>query len=339
MTFCELLYPLYKSIAFKADPEYVHEISIKGLALADKLGLLACSDIKPKPVNCMGLQFPNILGVAAGLDKNGICVDAFASLGFGFVEVGTVTPLAQSGNDKPRLFRLISDDAIINRMGFNNHGIDQLLLNLKKQKKECIVGINIGKNKNTTEADAINDYLLCFEKAYSSADYVTINISSPNTPGLREFGESSQLKTLLSTLKSRQSELTKDNNKYVPLALKISPDMNDGQIEATVQIVKETSIDAIIATNTTIKKENLSNVSHKNETGGLSGRPLNLRSTNIIRNIRAFAGSELPIIGVGGIFSKEDALNKIEAGANLLQVYTGFIYKGPKLVKEILSAD
>ena len=332
----KLFYNFFKFIAFKFDPELVHHISLFLLSFFCKLGLIFKKEYK-KPVSIMGIDFPNYLGIAAGLDKNALCVDAFSNLGFGFIEVGTVTPKPQSGNPKPRLFRLISDNAIINRMGFNNEGLEGLVRNLKKQKRNCIIGVNIGKNKDTTPENTINDYVTCFNAIYEYADYVAINISSPNTPGLREFGQSGELVNLLKELKKTQKEIEEKYNKYIPLALKISPDMTQEQIIGITKLVVEQKIDGIIATNTTITRENLKDITLAKEQGGLSGKPITKISTEVIKIIRETGGPTLPIMGVGGIFTKKDADEKIQAGANLLQVYTGFIYKGPKILDEVLG--
>ncbi len=284
-----------------------------------------------------GIKFPNPVGLAAGLDKDAEVFDMLGYMGFGFVEIGTVTPKAQPGNPKPRVFRLKKDKALINRMGFNNKGVEAAVKNLKKKKSKVIIGGNIGKNKVTPNADAINDYSIGFKSLYPCVDYFAVNISSPNTPNLRDLQEKEPLKELLKTLKLLNKEMPKEK----PILLKIAPDLSKTQLDDIIEIVSETEISGIIATNTTIGRENLSYPKEHIESmgaGGLSGKPLKLKSTEIIKYIADKTNSKIPIVAVGGIMTAEDAIEKFEAGADLVQLYTGFIYEGPALIKKINKA-
>jgi len=283
----------------------------------------------------MGLTFPNPVGLAAGFDKNAVAIDEMATLGFGFVEIGTLTPKPQAGNPQPRLFRLLPDEAIINRMGFNNHGIEEAIKQLKSRKSSIIVGGNIGKNKDTPNEQALDDYLYCFEHLFEYVDYFVVNVSSPNTPNLRALQEKEPLKNILNTLQQKNNEKKQPK----PILLKIAPDLNDSQLDDIVEIVLETKIAGVIATNTTLSRDNLK--SHENqtkETGGLSGKPLTKRSTEVIAYLAQKSKKQFVIIGVGGIHSPQDAIDKIKAGADLLQLYTGFVYEGPSLIKRINQA-
>lgn len=290
----------------------------------------------------MGLTFLNPVGLAAGLDKNGDCIDGMASLGFGFLELGTVTPKPQPGNPKPRMFRVPKAEGLINRMGFNNEGVDVLVENVRKsrfyQEKKGILGLNIGKNAITPIENAVDDYLICLEKVYPVADYIAINISSPNTKNLRQLQGESELDNLLSQLKDGQSRLSDLHSRYVPLALKIAPDMDNNQIRNIADALVRHKIDGVIATNTTISREAVKDLPHAQEAGGLSGAPVRDASTHVIRLLKQELGDALPIIGVGGILSGEDAREKMEAGASLVQVLTGMIYSGPGLVRECVQA-
>jgi len=332
-------YGLVKKILFMFNPESAHEVSLRGLNLLYRFNLinLFFGKNKLKPVNVMGINFPNKVGLAAGLDKDGEYFQALSACGFGFVEIGTVTPLAQDGNDKPRLFRLVSAEAIINRMGFNNKGVDNLLENVKRSSFKGVLGINIGKNKNTSEDDAVNDYLICLEKVYSHADYITINISSPNTPGLRnlQFGET--LNNLLRDLKFKQRELTQQQDRYVPLVVKVAPDMDDNDIETLANTFIEYSIDGVIISNTTLSRDGVENMPDVNQKGGLSGKPLKEKADHSLQVMAAHLNKKIPIIAVGGISNAEDAKLKIKLGASLVQIYTGFIYQGPALVHECVN--
>jgi len=286
----------------------------------------------------MGLDFPNPVGLAAGMDKNGDHFPGLGALGFGFVEIGTVTPLAQPGNPRPRLFRVKEHNGIINRMGFNNKGVDYLVSKVVGHSYKGVVGINIGKNKNTPEEKALNDYLICMREVYVHADYITINISSPNTPGLRNLQFGDNLKKLLSGVLQERTQLAEIHNKVVPIAVKIAPDLDDDELRSVADNIVESSMDAIVATNTTVARPGIENHAVAGEVGGLSGGLLREQSTHVIQTLSQHLGGRLPIIGVGGICSRADAREKIEAGASLLQLYTGFIYKGPKLIRDSVRA-
>ena len=291
------------------------------------------------PVTVMGITFPNAVGLAAGLDKNAEHIDALAQCGFGFIEVGTVTPVAQPGNDKPRLFRLQADKAIINRMGFNNAGVNALVENVKRSKRACVLGINIGKNKVTPLENAVDDYLACMQQVYSYADYITINISSPNTPGLRELQHGEGLTALLTQLKASQAELNQQYQRYVPLAVKIAPDLDEDEIHDIAARLLSAEIDAVIATNTTNSRPaSLLCKKLAAEDGGLSGQPVFELSTHVLKQLVKALDGKIPVIAAGGISSPEDALEKIKAGASLVQIYTGFIYSGPELINECAKA-
>ena len=283
----------------------------------------------------MGLDFPNPIGMAAGLDKDGEHIDALAALGFGFIEIGTVTPRPQPGNPKPRLFRLPQAEAIINRMGFNNQGIDRLLANVRQAEYRGILGINIGKNFSTPVENAAEDYLVCLRKAYRYAGYIAVNISSPNTPHLRQLQNAEELSELLYLLKLNQQKLADEHGKYTPLAVKIAPDLEPAQIDAIAALLMKHQVDGVIATNTTLSRSGVETLRHGDEVGGMSGAPLRQRSTAVIRRLHAALQGALPIIGVGGIMSAADAKEKMEAGASLIQIYSGLIYRGPALVGEI----
>jgi dihydroorotate dehydrogenase len=313
--------------------EMAHDLSIK--MLASPVAFVVSSKQTSNPVKLLGIDFPNPVGLAAGFDKNADAVNGLSTLGFGFIEVGTITPKPQVGNPKPRLFRLTENQAIINRMGFNNKGVDYLVAQIEKNKPNCILGINIGKNKITPNDQAVDDYIYCFKKVAHLADYVTVNISSPNTVDLRQLQESKNLIQLLKSLKKVQIELQKKTNKYTPIVVKIAPDQDSETTREMAINIKNSGIDGIICTNTTIEKNNLKKENHQNEAGGLSGKPLLSRSNEIIKTVRSVVGADYPIIGVGGILTDEDAMSKIRAGANLVQVYTGFIYQGSQLIKDI----
>jgi len=285
----------------------------------------------------MGLKFQNPVGLAAGLDKNGDYIDALGSLGFGFIEIGTVTPRPQPGNPKPRLFRLPEAEAIINRMGFNNKGVDYLIEQVKKRRYQGVLGINIGKNFDTPIEKAVDDYLYCLQKVYPEADYITVNISSPNTPGLRALQHGELLKSLINRLKSEQFVLREQYDRYVPVALKIAPDLDAQEIQEMAAIFNELKIDALIATNTTSSRDGVERLSHSQEQGGLSGRPIFKSSTEIMHAFRQQLDPKIPVIGVGGISSAEDAREKFSAGADLVQIYSGLIYLGPNLIKKIIK--
>lgn len=334
------MYTLLRPALFRLSPETAHHLTLASLQAASSLGLsgLMTPKIADDPRTVMGLSFPNPIGLAAGLDKNGECIDGLAALGFGFIEVGTITPLPQPGNPKPRLFRLPEASAIINRMGFNNHGVDALIANVKLANYQGILGINIGKNAATPIEHAASDYLICLRKVYPHADYIAVNISSPNTKNLRELQNDAALNDLLAQLKHEQQRLSDKHGKYVPLALKIAPDLTDEQIAQIARLLMQHSLDGVIATNTTLSREGVEHLPHAGESGGLSGLPVRDKSNLVIRKLAAQLQGALPIIGVGGILSGADAVEKIQAGAALVQIYSGLIYRGPALVKECRMA-
>jgi len=333
------LYQFARAVLFLFEPERAHSLSMAFLELVYHLKLSHLLYGKPKraPIEVLGLKFPNVVGLAAGLDKNGDHIDALAACGFGFIEIGTVTPRPQPGNPKPRLFRLKQDEAIINRMGFNNAGVDHLIENVQACKRDCIIGINIGKNRDTPLERAVDDYAQAFERVYPYADYITVNISSPNTPGLRDLQHGQQLAQLLATLKQLQHRLAQQYSGYKPLLVKIAPDLSDDEIKALASTLLEHGIDGVIATNTTNQRPELKSVAFAGEAGGLSGRPLRQRADHVLSVLVQALDSKIPVIAVGGIMSPADARRKLEAGADLVQVYTGFIYHGPGLVASILK--
>jgi dihydroorotate dehydrogenase len=315
-----MLYNLIKKFLFLLDPETAHSAALNSLKFSHNLGLTKFINKNNYPLTVMNLEFSNPIGLAAGLDKNGDYIDALASLGFGFIEIGTVTPRAQDGNPKPRLFRIEKNEAIVNRMGFNNKGVDYLVEQVKKSKFKGILGINIGKNRDTPIENAIDDYQICFEKVYPYASYITVNISSPNTENLRSLQHGDLLKNLLNTLKQKQKILSEKFQKYVPLVVKISPDLTQQELQEMSEIFLKEKIDGIIATNTTTQ--------HDYEKGGLSGKPLRAKSTEIIKTLHSLLKNQIPIIGCGGIFSEKDVKEKLDAGARLVQVYSGIIFRG-----------
>lgn len=335
-----MFYNLARSLMFQMDAERSHNLALGGMNAAAALGLpsLMGAQTLEDPVEVMGIRFPNRVGLAAGLDKNGSAIDGLAAMGFGFIEVGTVTPRPQAGNPKPRLFRIPEHNAIINRMGFNNAGVDTLLANVDKARFNGVLGINIGKNKDTPNEQANDDYIYCLRKVYSRASYITVNVSSPNTPGLRtlQFGES--LNTLLEALKNEQAKQVHLHDRYVPIAVKIAPDMNEEETYMVANALKTYEMDGVIATNTTLSREGVESSPLKDEAGGLSGAPVRNKSTKVIRTLSQALDGALPIIGVGGITEGFDAAEKIEAGASLVQVYSGFIYRGPSLVTDSVRA-
>ncbi len=333
------MYSLIRPLLFRLSAESAHNTSLKALSLVHRLGLSGLLAARPQacPVEVMGIRFPNPVGLAAGLDKDARHIDALAALGFGFVEVGTVTPQPQPGNPLPRLFRLPAAEAIINRMGFNNRGVDALVAAVNASRYDGVLGINIGKNKDTPAEQAVDDYLHCLRKVYPLASYVTVNLSSPNTPGLRDLQFGEPLRALLQALKAAQAELVAEHGRYVPLAVKIAPDMAEEDVRDVARAFVEAGIDAVIATNTTISRDAVAGLPHADEAGGLSGGPVREAATRVVAILRDELEGRLPIIGVGGINSAEAAAEKIQAGAELLQVYTGFIYRGPALIREAVS--
>ncbi|MBI3525384.1 MAG: quinone-dependent dihydroorotate dehydrogenase [Betaproteobacteria bacterium] len=330
-------YALIRPLLFSFDAETAHDLTIAGLHRFPCL-LPAAPPVAQAPVRVMGLDFPNRVGLAAGLDKNGEAIDGLAKLGFGFLEIGTVTPRSQPGNPKPRMFRLPRQQALINRLGFNNHGVDALITNVRAAKYKGILGINIGKNADTPIERAADDYLACLDKVYPLASYVTVNISSPNTQNLRQLQGETELDALLGVLKTRQAALAQQHGRYVPLALKIAPDLDDSQIAAIAAALRRHRIDAVIATNTTLARPGVAGQPHATEAGGLSGAPLFESSTAVVAALsRALAG-EVSIIAVGGIVDAAKAKAKLESGAQLVQIYSGLIYAGPQLVSECVAA-
>jgi dihydroorotate dehydrogenase len=335
-----MFYPIAQKFMFACDAEWSHHFALASLKRLAHTPLAALwrQDLPLKPVTVAGIRFDNPLGLAAGLDKNAECIDAFGQMGFGFIEVGTVTPKPQLGNDKPRLFRLPQSQAIINRMGFNNKGVDNLVENVKNASYKGVLGINIGKNKDTPNEQGKDDYIHCMRKVYAHASYITVNISSPNTPGLRDLQFGDALFDLLQSVKNEQLDLQALHDKYVPVFVKIAPDMDLVAVNQVADTLLKSRMDGVIATNTTLDRSLVLGQRHADEAGGLSGLPVRDKSTEVLRQLRAAVGSQLPIIGVGGINDAESAKEKLQAGANLLQVYTGFIYRGPELVKQIITS-
>lgn len=335
-----LMYSLARKLLFTLSGEAAHQVALEGLDAAARLRLIKPFVAKSlqAPVKVMGLEFPNAVGLAAGLDKNADHLHSLDQLGFGFIEVGTVTPQPQPGNAKPRLFRIPEQEAIINRMGFNNKGLDHLLGQVKKRPINGLLGINLGKNLTTPVEEAVNDYLLGLEGVYELADYVTVNISSPNTPGLRNLQYGEALKDLLQPLKEAQTRLAEQHQRYVPLVVKVAPDMDEEELQSLAVTLRQLKLDGVIATNTTLDKSAVEDFRYGEEAGGLSGHPLTEQACDITRKLADALEGDLPIIGVGGIFSAEDAVERIEAGASLVQLYTGFIYRGPSLINECAEA-
>jgi dihydroorotate dehydrogenase len=333
-------YTFIKPLIFQFDAETAHDLTLKSLKYAEKTGVLKLYPAAPvcQPRQVMGITFPNAVGLAAGLDKNGAVIDGMSALGFGFIEIGTITPRPQSGNPKPRLFRVKEAQGIVNRFGFNNLGVDNLIENVKAANYKGVLGINIGKNFDTPNERAVDDYLICMRKVYAYASYITVNISSPNTKNLRALQEKEALSDLLSTLKQEQLKLAQTHGRYVPVALKIAPDLELEQVNEIADLLMAHSIDAVIATNTTLARDMVQGMQNANEAGGLSGAPVREKSTLVIQQLSQRLQGALPIIGVGGILSGADAVEKIAAGASLVQVYSGLIYKGPMLVHDICKS-
>ena len=330
-------YSLLRALLFRLEPETAHHLALEALKAAARLRLVSGRQVSA-PRTVMGIAFPNPVGLAAGLDKNGDYIDALAALGFGFIEVGTVTPRPQPGNPKPRLFRLPRAQAIINRMGFNNQGVDYLLANVRRARYRGVLGINIGKNFDTPVERAVDDYVIGLRKVYAYASYVAVNISSPNTPNLRHLQEHDALLALLRTLKAEQQQLAQQHGKYVPLAVKIAPDLSAAAVADIAAILRDQGIDAVIATNTTLARDVVAHLPQGNEAGGLSGAPLTGRATEVVHQLHAVLQGDVPIIAVGGIMTAADAVAKARAGASLVQLYSGFIYRGPALITEVAQA-
>jgi dihydroorotate dehydrogenase len=339
-----VLYTLARSVLFSLDPEVAHDLTLKQLGRAYALGLtrFVCRPVPPLPVTVMGLDFPNPVGLAAGMDKNGDHIDALGTLGFGFIEAGTVTPRPQPGNPKPRIFRLVPAQGVINRMGFNNDGVDRFVDNVRRQRafrrRGGILGLNIGKNADTPLDRALDDYRTGLQRVYQHADYVTVNISSPNTKDLRALQGTRELKSLLGGLRDERKRLEDRHGRRVPLAVKIAPDLEDDALPLIADTLVAHGVDAVIATNTTIARDRVKGLQHSEEAGGLSGRPLTERATQVVDILARHLRGTLPIIGVGGIMNGADAAEKIQAGASLVQVYTGFIYSGPDIVADCVDA-
>lgn len=334
------LYPLFRPLLFAADPELAHDVALAGLDTAARLGVarLAAPRLPEAPIEVMGLRFPNRVGLAAGLDKNAAHLDGLATLGFGFLEAGTVTPRAQPGNARPRLFRLVEAQALVNRLGFNNDGVDAFVANVRRTSWHGVLGINIGRNFDTPNERAADDYVTCLRAVAQSASYVTINVSSPNTRGLRELQAEEALAALLARVTAERDRLADRLGRHIPLALKVAPDLDDDALRAIAALVVRTRVDAVIATNTTIARDGVEGVRHASEAGGLSGAPLRARALAVLSVLAKALDGAVPIIGVGGILSGADARDRIAAGATLIQLYTGLIYRGPELVAECVRA-
>lgn len=335
-----MIYPLMQKFLFTQEAEWSHDFTINWLKRTQHsfLNSLYKQKLSDKPVKVFGLTFKNPVGLAAGLDKNGECIDAFAAMGFGFIEIGTVTPKPQGGNDKPRMFRLPQKQAIINRMGFNNKGVDNLVENVKRAEYRGILGINIGKNKDTPEEQALSDYLICLQKVYEFASYITVNISSPNTPGLRNLQHGKALDHLLAGLKTEQKRLQITHKKYVPILVKIAPDLTEQEIVDMANSLIKNEIDGVIATNTTLDKESVKGLPYADEMGGLSGAVLTAKSQAVTARLCDEIAGRIPVIGVGGIHSADTAKERIAAGSTLIQLYSSLIYQGPKVISEIVES-
>ncbi|ULU27829.1 MULTISPECIES: quinone-dependent dihydroorotate dehydrogenase [Dyella] len=334
------MYNLIRPLLFALDAEAAHRATLYGLDVAHRSNFIHKVAKPPAelPTTAFGVRFPNPVGLAAGLDKNADHLDALGALGFGFVEVGTTTPRPQLGNDKPRMFRLPRHQAVINRLGFNNDGVDALVRNVQKSSYRGVLGINIGKNKDTPNEKAVDDYLFCLERVYALASYITVNISSPNTQGLRDLQEEATLRRFIETLREAQERLGSQTGARKPMLLKIAPDLSDTELDAIAEVLLAAKVDGVICTNTTIDHSAVADDPHGNETGGLSGKPLFARSTAVLRGMRQRVGNQLDIIGVGGILDGNNAAEKIDAGASLVQIYSGMVYRGPALIAECVDA-
>jgi len=335
------MYSLARPFLFSLDAERAHHMGLSALDTAYRLGTtpLVAARIPALPTQAFGITFPNPVGLAAGLDKNGAHIEGLFALGFGSVEIGTITPRPQAGNPKPRLFRLPAHQAVINRMGFNNDGVDALVRNVERvRQRRGVLGINIGKNKDTPNEQALDDYILCLDKVYPLADYITVNISSPNTAGLRELQEENALRQLVAGLRDRQEQLASQHGRRVPMLVKVAPDLSERDIDAAARVLAELQVDGVIATNTTIDRTRVAGDPQANEAGGLSGAPLLDQSTLVLRRLRARLPESVPLVGVGGITSGADAVAKMAAGATLVQCYSGLVFRGPALVGECVEA-
>jgi len=334
------MYGFARSLLFCLDAERAHDLALTGIEAAYRTGLnpVLAHRPAPLPTTVFGIEFPNPVGLAAGLDKNGTHIDALAALGFGFIEIGTTTPRAQPGNAKPRMWRLPAQQAVINRLGFNNQGVEALMRNVERARFSGVLGINIGKNRDTPNERAVEDYLLCLRRVYARASYVTVNISSPNTQGLRDLQQAETLKHFVAALRDAQESLAAQHGKRTPMLLKIAPDLNPAQMDAIADTVVAAGIDGLVCTNTTVDRAAIAGAPHAGEDGGLSGKPLLQRSTGVLREMSQRLGGRVPLVGVGGILDGADAAAKIEAGASLVQFYTGMIYRGPALIGECVEA-
>ena len=333
-------YPILRFFLFRLDAEKSHDLSLKWLAGIEKsvFRFLITQSQVQDPIEVLGIKFPNRIGLAAGLDKNGSCIDAFAAMGFGHIEIGTVTPRPQPGNPKPRLFRLPKAQGLINRFGFNNKGVDHLIENVKSANFNGVLGINIGKNFDTPVENANQDYLICLEKVYPYATYIVVNISSPNTANLRELQFGKALEELILALQEKQQELTAQHNKRIPILIKIAPDLSEQEVKALAETFCRLKVDGVIATNTTFSRQGVEHLKHHDEQGGLSGLPVLQASNQVLSSLNKESSGELPLIGVGGICDSKGAVDKVSAGASLVQVYSGFIYRGPQLITEVATA-
>jgi dihydroorotate dehydrogenase len=333
------MYDLLRPLLFALDAETAHRLTLYGLDVAHRsdLGGLVAKPPADLPVDAFGLRFPNPVGLAAGLDKNGAHIDALGALGFGFIEVGTVTPRPQPGNPRPRMFRLPQHEAIINRLGFNNDGVDALVRNVQASTYRGILGINIGRNKDTPNERAVDDYLLCLERVHALASYVTVNISSPNTQGLRDLQDHETLRRFIGTLREAQERLGAQHGARTPMLLKIAPDLSDAELDTMTDTLLAAGIDGVICTNTTVDRAAVADDPHGNEAGGLSGKPLFARATAVLRGMAARLGTGIPLVGVGGILDGSDAAEKRAAGATLVQLYSGLVYRGPRLIAECVE--
>jgi dihydroorotate dehydrogenase len=335
----ELSYPLLRAGLFQLDAETAHHVTMRGLNTAHRLGILNLlpGTIEAAPVTLWGLRFPNRVGLAAGLDKTGECLDGMGALGFGHVEIGTLTPRPQPGNEQPRLFRIVAKEAIVNRMGFNNPGMARGMANVSRRKWKGIAGVNIGKNFDTPNERAVDDYLTCLRQAWPHADYVTVNLSSPNTKGLRDLQEEESCRALIRALHAEQHRLAQQHGRHVPVLIKIAPDLEDAHLEGLARVFAEEKLEGVIATNTTLSRTHVEGLRYADERGGLSGAPLTRRATEVIARLCRALDGAMPVIGVGGIMSAADAIEKMQAGAALVQLYTGFVYHGPALVRECVE--
>ncbi len=334
------MYGLARPFLFCLDAEKAHGVGLKAIETAYRLGLnpLLAAKTPELKTKAFGIEFPNPVGLAAGLDKNGEHIDALLSLGFGFIEIGTTTPRPQEGNEKPRMFRLPDKEAVINRLGFNNAGVDALIKNVEKAARKGILGINIGKNKDTPNEKAIDDYIYCLERVYALSDYVTVNISSPNTAGLRDLQTEEYFRRFIGELREVQEELAGVNGFKTPMLIKLAPDLTEAALDGMAEVLNAAQVDGVIATNTTIDRINIKGNRYEYEVGGLSGKPLYAKSTAVLRRLRTRLNDSIPLIGVGGILSGADAAGKVAAGATLVQFYTGMIYRGPDLIEECVRA-